>query len=101
MPRAQAAVTALQTAAAGSSADPTALVALGEWYAFRGRPDWAADFFARAAAAGADTPALVWGRCAWLCGDTASASRLIRVARARGKAPNAYLTQCLRAISRH
>ncbi len=54
-PHAEAAVKTLQAAAGGSHADPAALVSLGEWYAFRGRPDWAVNFFARAAA-GAPTP---------------------------------------------
>ena len=60
--------------------DPAALLLLGRWYAFRGVPDYAAQCFERARAAGADVPPVELARCYWQTDRRAEALREFRAA---------------------
>ena len=46
--------------------DAEALRTFGEWYAFRGKNDWAVDFLEKARKNGANVPPLTLARCYWL-----------------------------------
>jgi hypothetical protein len=76
----------------------SALAAFGEWYAFRGLWDWAADFLERARQNGAAVSALVSARCYWQMNDTESARREFQSAREHKEAPDSYLQVCLSAM---
>lgn len=81
-----------------AGSDPARLARLGEWYAFRGRYDWAAGLLAQARAGGADVSALTLGRCHWMRGDVDAARLEFRIALGRGEAPAPYLNCLLHAV---
>ena len=75
------------------------LAALGEWYAARGLPDWAADVSEQARAAGGDVSPLTLGRCYWQTGRREDAKRELTRAIDRREAPEAYLRTCLAGLA--
>jgi WD40 repeat protein len=104
-----------QSALQGSPNDPQSLNTLGNWYAFRGKNDWAVELLERARAGGAAVDPLTLARCYWeLSGDIpprsgftrdaslAGARREYAAALAAAKDPNDtfYLQLCLGAIER-
>jgi hypothetical protein len=78
--------------------DPISLRRLGEWYAFRGRDDWALMCLERARAGGTAVSPLLLARCYWRLNRTADAQREFRAALAAKEAPADYLNLCLRAL---
>jgi len=54
-----------QAALLKNSSDPAALGALGDWYAFRHKNDWAMEFLEKARAGGVAIDRLTLGRCYW------------------------------------
>lgn len=76
-----------------------ALLAYGQWYAFRGVWDVAAELLGEARRGGAAVSAVELARCYWRAGDGASASREFEkaLALAGGDAESTYLSLCLRA----
>jgi WD40 repeat protein/serine/threonine protein kinase len=80
--------------------DGASLAVLGEWYAFRGFPDWGAEFLLKARGAGARVSPLDLARCLWLSGDAAGACREFEAALAAREAPESYLRLCLEAARR-
>jgi hypothetical protein len=93
-PRAQAARAVLRT----NPDDAAALAALGEWFALRGLPDWAADVYERARAGGHPVPPLELGRCYWRLGRRADAAREFETALERLDAPPDYLRLCIASL---
>ena len=75
-----------------------ALATLGDWYAFRGLWDWAADLLGRARQSGAAVSSLVSARCYWEMNDIESAHREFQLAREHKEAPDSYLQRCLSAV---
>ncbi|MGB7158420.1 MAG: hypothetical protein WBD40_10175, partial [Tepidisphaeraceae bacterium] len=82
------------------SDDAPALLALGEWYAFRGADDWAVDLLERARAGGANVSSLMLARCYWQLNHRVGAAREFRRAIERNEAPAAYVNLCLTALER-
>jgi hypothetical protein len=74
--------------------EPAVLAALGEWYAFRGMDDWAADLLERARAGGANMSALTLAHIYWRLGRQADAAREFRAA----EADATYVKLCLDAV---
>jgi WD40 repeat protein len=82
--------------------DPKSLQVLGEWYAFRGRDDWAAKCLEQVRAAGGGTVSpLLMARCYWKLNRVADADREFRAALAAKEAPADYLNLCLAAVGQH
>lgn len=81
-------------------AGPEELAAIGEWYAFRGADDWAAEFFERARAAGGAVDPRSLARCYWRLGRADDARREFRLALDAGGADGelAHLALCLNAL---
>src|SRR6185437_2626732 len=79
--------------------DAKALGILGEWYAFRGAPDWAAEVLGLARAAGGHVSALTLARCDWRIGKSAEALREFQRAMDEKEAPEAYLRLCMGAVA--
>ena len=78
--------------------DPVALASLGEWYAFRGIDDWAAELLEVARAKGANVSPLQLGRVYWrLDRPEKAAAELERAIRSQ-EAPVNYLRQCLTVL---
>lgn len=71
-----------------------ALATLGQWYAFRGRWDWAAHLLQRARDEGHVVSHVDLGRCLWLSGNPAEANAEFQKAIAAHEAPEAYLALC-------
>ena len=80
--------------------NPKLLKSLGEWYAFRGRDDWAVQCLERARAGGESVSALVMARCYWNLNRPAEAAREFRLAMERHEAPASYLALCVAAVER-
>jgi WD40 repeat protein/predicted Ser/Thr protein kinase len=78
--------------------DPAALAIVGDWYAFRGVWDWAAEYLERARAGGAVVSSATLARCDWELGRLDRARREFRRALDAGEAPEPYLKLCLAAI---
>jgi WD40 repeat protein len=78
--------------------EPSMLKRIGEWFAFRGRNDWAADCFDRARAGGAMISPLIEARCDWELGRSDAALTALSQAEAQGTAPREYLELCTAAI---
>jgi len=80
--------------------DPTALATFGDWYAFRGVHDWAAEFFERAREAGGDATvsSLALARSYWRLERLDGARREFESALRRNEAPGDYLELCLSAV---
>ena len=76
-----------------------ARAAFGEWFAFRGKDDWAADLLQKARAGGADVSPLALARCYWRLGRGSDAVREFHRAADRGEASAFYLAQCSDAAS--
>lgn len=92
---------ALDTARKALARDPkdsAALAVLGEWYAFRGMPDWAVDLLEAARAHGAKISSLTLARCHWQAGNGRAARREFERALAEPDAPAAYVRVCLGAL---
>ena len=82
-----------------------ALMTFGEWYAYRGLWDRAAELLEQARAEGAPVPPLTLGRCHWNSGNPVKAraefTAALRAARAAGSQPEqAYLRVCDEALAR-
>ena len=79
--------------------DAAALKTFGEYYAFRGRYDWAVDFFEQARKNGATISPLALARCYWQNDKLAEAKREFQNALALHEAPGDYLKMCIDAVS--
>jgi Flp pilus assembly protein TadD len=88
------------SAAGPTQDDPAALATIGQWYAFRGDHEWAAQLLTRARAGGAKVSALTLARCYWQLGRPADAAREFARARDAGEAPRDYLNLCIAATTR-
>ena len=75
--------------------DPVALAVIGNWYAFRGIQDWAADFLEKARDGGAVVSTLTLGRCYWELGRFDDARDEFRRALEAGTGSEPYLKLCL------
>jgi WD40 repeat protein len=82
----------------GTPDDGKALVALAQWYAFRGVSGWCIDLSRQARASGAATSALTLARCLWREGDPAAARQELTRALAGGEAPADYLRLLIRDL---
>jgi len=91
LPAAQAALTA-------NPDDPKALATYGEWYAFRGVHDWAAEFLEHSRSKGGDVSSLELARSYWQSENLPAAGREFRRARERGEANAEYVDLCLQAV---
>jgi len=80
--------------------DARALLALGEWFAFREADQLAAGYLERGRRAGAAVSPLLLGRCYWRLGRLKEARQEFRQALQANEAPAEYLQQCLQALSR-
>ncbi len=80
------------------SANPAALATFGRWYAFRGKYDWAAEFFEKARAGGAEISPLALARCYWQQDKLPDARREFQTAIERKEAREVYLRQCIGAV---
>jgi hypothetical protein len=78
--------------------DGQALLAMAQWYDFRGVFDWAADLYGQARAGGADVRRLDLARCYWRLGRLPEAQDEFRAAAARNEASAKYLTVCLESV---
>ena len=78
--------------------EPQMLGSFGEWYAFRGAPDWAVDLLEEARNNGAAVSSLTLARCYWQLNDYDSARREFQRALDQKEAPESYLRLCLSAI---
>jgi tetratricopeptide (TPR) repeat protein len=111
----EATLPAAQAALQKDSNDAGGLAVLGDWYAFRGRNDWAIEFLEKARAGWAAIDPLTLGRCYWeLAGELPSGSTLTpgqglaaaereyraALAAATDEPLRQYLTLCLDAIGR-
>ena len=75
----EAKVSVAQATLQKSPDDAAALAVLGEWWAFRGRNDWAVELLERARAGGTAINPLTLGRCYWeLSDDLPQGSKLTR-----------------------
>jgi WD40 repeat protein len=79
--------------------DPAALITFGEYYAFRGKHDWAAEFLEQTRNAGGEISSLTLGRCYWQLGKLEQARREFQLALERSEAPADYLKLCLEALA--
>ena len=79
--------------------DADALAVFGQWYAFRGVYDWAAEFMEQARTAVPVFPASISARCYWQLGRMTDAEREFRKAMELHEAPDDYLALCIRAVS--
>jgi hypothetical protein len=77
--------------------DPDVLKRLGEWYAFRGKNDWAIECLERARTAGAEVSPLMLARCYWHLGRREDAQREFNAASSRNERPAEYLNLCIAA----
>jgi WD40 repeat protein len=108
-------IRAAQAALRNKPGDPAALAALGNWYAFRHKSDWAVELLEKARAAGAIVDPLGLARCYWELSDDlplngpytksgclAAAAREYTAALAAAKEPKGpfYLQLCLAAVQR-
>ena len=80
--------------------DGSALAAFGEWWAFRHRPDWAAELFEKSRAAGAEISPLAMARCYWQLDKLPEARVEFRRAMEKKEAPEFYLRLCIDAVER-
>jgi tetratricopeptide (TPR) repeat protein len=80
--------------------DAKELALFGEWYAFRGVPEWGADLLERARKTGETVSSLMLACCYWRMNDLASARREFQRALDRKEAPASYLNLCLSAVTR-
>ncbi|MDB5293201.1 MAG: pknB 19 [Phycisphaerales bacterium] len=86
-------------ASLGQSAnDPKSLATFGQWLAFRGKNDWAADLLEQGRAGGAKVSALSLGRCYWRLGHQAEALREMERARKEKEASDFYIGLCVKAL---
>jgi WD40 repeat protein/serine/threonine protein kinase len=79
--------------------DGDALATFGEWFALRGKADWALDFLGRAATNGGRVPHLTLARCHWREGHAQDAAREFNLARDNGEMSPLYHDLCIRAVS--
>ena len=94
-------IAAVVKAQAGLSAnlnDPRALSAFGNWYAFRGADNWAAELLEKARLGGADVSSLTLARSYWRLGKQENARHEFQLALKRREAPEPYLTLCMDAV---
>ena len=91
-------VRAARETLAGDPGDSAALAAFVDWYAFRGKDDWAVDLLARAGGA-APVSHLPVGRCYWRLGDLAKANAEFRKAVDRKEGGGFYAQLCVQATS--
>jgi WD40 repeat protein len=96
--RLSAAVAAARDTLATAPDDGPALAVVAEWYAARGRCDWATDVGARARRHNANVSPLTMARCHWRLGHTDEAAAEFREALKRKEAPEPYLRLCLRGV---
>ena len=78
--------------------DGATLADLGEWYAFRGRPDWATSLLELARSGGATISNLTLARAYWETDHPAEARQELLLARSRKEAPEVYLELCRQAL---
>jgi WD40 repeat protein/serine/threonine protein kinase len=83
---------------ARTPADPAALAVLVNWYAFRGRDDWAVRLYDSAGGA-APVSHLSMGRCFWRLGDVARANAEFKKALERNEGSVFCARLCFRATS--
>lgn len=94
LPRVDKAIATLQD----KPDDAESLKCLGEWYYYRGLPDWGAELLERARANGATVEALALARCYWERGNVQSTIREFKRALEQKEAPEYYLRLCLEAV---
>ncbi|MCY3019313.1 MAG: protein kinase, partial [Planctomycetota bacterium] len=94
LPRVEQAIAALQD----KPDDAAALATLAEWYYFRNFPDWAAELWERARAAGAKVLSLELARAYWMSDKPAEAKREFLKALEAKESPEYYLKLCLEAV---
>jgi WD40 repeat protein/class 3 adenylate cyclase len=96
-----ASLQAAQAALQANPRDAGALAVLGEWYAFRGSWQWAADVLGEARERGATVSSLSLARCYWQLGrfDEAAAEFRAAAATGRAEAPANYLALCAAAAA--
>jgi tetratricopeptide (TPR) repeat protein len=75
-----------------------AWAALGEWYAFHEKADWAIDFIRRADSQGGAVPRLAVACCYWLEGKHPDAQREFDLALERGEVSPRYHAMCTYAL---
>ncbi len=75
------------------------LATFGEWFALRGKADWALDFLGRAAVAGGRVSHLTLARCHWREGHATDATREFDLARDHGEMSPLYHDLCVHAVS--
>jgi tetratricopeptide (TPR) repeat protein len=80
--------------------DPQGLSVLGQWYAFRGLDDWAAELLERARDGGAAVPTLLMARCEWRAGRLPQAALEFQraLSTTRDDVERLYLTLCFQAV---
>jgi eukaryotic-like serine/threonine-protein kinase len=78
--------------------DPAALVTFGQYYAFRGIDNWAADYLERARKAGGTVSPLLLGQCYWKLNGFPEALAEYEKALQLKEAPDAYLHLCIDAL---
>ena len=71
----------------------------GDYYHFRHRYDWAAEFLERAERGGASISHLTLARSYWLTDRNADATREFKLAIAAKEAPEDYLQLCCQAAA--
>jgi WD40 repeat protein/serine/threonine protein kinase len=81
-----------------ASGDPEALAAFGDWFAFRGKADWAIDFLNKANTAGGAVSHLTLARCYWREGQIVRAIQQFDLARDKGEILPRYHDLCTRAL---
>ena len=75
--------------------DAAALAVVGSWYAFRGMPEWAAEFLEKARQKGAAVSPLTLARCYWQLNRFDDAQKELYRAMEIHEAPETYLNLCL------
>ena len=81
-----------------NGSDPAALKALGEWYAFRARDEWAIDCLERARSGGENISPLMLARCYWRLNRLADAAREFQSAAQRKEVSPEFLNLCAGAV---
>jgi WD40 repeat protein len=80
--------------------DAPALASLAQWYALRGRADWAAECLEQARAARGDISPLMLARCYWTLQQFDAAEAEFKKALLLDQAPDKYLNLCIEALRR-
>jgi WD40 repeat protein len=79
--------------------DPAAMAVFGEWYARRGKDDWAVELLEDARRGGSPVSSLSLGRCYWRLNNTDKAHAEFQKALAENEQPGFYATLCRNATA--